>query len=217
MKHGMSSSPEYNAYRAMLRRCGFYKTKTDPSYISRGITVCESWLGPNGFQNFFNAVGVRPSPDHSIDRVNNNGNYEPGNVRWATVKQQSRNRSNNHFVELNGQRKTVAEWSEELSIPRSRIIARLKRGWPVEKVLSVGIKKITVNRVLRLRCSRCHFFLAKLEIVDTSLSMKGVLKADFRCPKCAEKRQESSVLLTFKLAKRPNDSTASLEIFPETH
>lgn len=88
-----SQSPEYTAWRSMLGRCTTNENAKDfKNYYGRGIRVCQEWSGPGGFQLFLNHVGPRPSPKHSIDRINNDGNYEPGNVRWATKPQQCRNK-----------------------------------------------------------------------------------------------------------------------------
>lgn len=85
LRHGKSKSPEYEAWCGMKRRC-----KDDPDYAGRGIVVCNAWC--NSFEAFYAHVGSRPSPQHSIDRLNNDGNYEPGNVAWRTQKEQANNR-----------------------------------------------------------------------------------------------------------------------------
>lgn len=93
--HGHTStgkqSVEYRTWAHMKSRCYNPKTPDFKYYGARGITVCDEWL--HDFQKFFDHVGYRPSLKHSIDRINNNGNYEPGNVRWATTYQQCHNRS----------------------------------------------------------------------------------------------------------------------------
>jgi hypothetical protein len=91
-KHGLSGTPEHRNWRNMIDRCGNPKCKYYPRYGGRGIKVCERWLGPDGFANFYADMGPKPSPAHSIDRVNNDAGYEPGNCKWATKAEQARNR-----------------------------------------------------------------------------------------------------------------------------
>ena len=88
--HGMSYTSEYGIWCAMKARCGNPKTNRFAHYGGRGIQVCAKWK--NSFEDFFADVGPRPSPDHSIDRINVDGNYKPGNVRWATPLEQARNK-----------------------------------------------------------------------------------------------------------------------------
>jgi hypothetical protein len=90
--HGMSHLPEYYIYRSMLNRCFNKNVKNFYLYGGRGITVCRRWLGRNGFVNFLSDLSRRPSKKHSLDRRRVNSNYTPLNCRWATKKQQARNR-----------------------------------------------------------------------------------------------------------------------------
>jgi len=89
---GHKVTPEYRSWQALKTRCLNPHAKNYDDYGGRGITVSLRWLGPNGFANFLEDVGVRPSQRHSLDRINNDGNYEPGNVRWATATEQAANR-----------------------------------------------------------------------------------------------------------------------------
>jgi hypothetical protein len=91
-KHGMSESPEYAAWCDMQRRCFNPRCDEYINYGGRGITVSKDWRGTGGFEKFFIEVGHRPSKVHSLDRIHNDGNYEPGNVKWATRNEQNDNR-----------------------------------------------------------------------------------------------------------------------------
>lgn len=88
-RHRQYKSPEYHAWFHMKARCLNPKNQRYAAYGERGISVCEQWMT---FDNFLADMGCRPSPDHSLDRINNDGNYEPGNCRWATRSQQQRNK-----------------------------------------------------------------------------------------------------------------------------
>jgi len=92
-KHGLTKTTEYHSWMAMRRRCdgkaGKYENK---NYHERGIRVCKRWLGEEGFINFIHDVGNKPHPSYTLDRIDNDGNYEPNNVRWASPKQQGKNR-----------------------------------------------------------------------------------------------------------------------------
>jgi hypothetical protein len=88
--HGMTNTPEYNAWCMMRARCGNPKNNSYHNYGGRGIKVCERWA--SSFESFLADVGRKPSPKHSLDREENNGDYEPGNVRWSTRRTQTLNR-----------------------------------------------------------------------------------------------------------------------------
>lgn len=92
VRHGMSGSPECHAWAALVQRCTNPKNHGFVYYGARGITVAPEWLGPGAFERFFANVGQRPSPKHSLDRIDNSKDYQPGNVRWAAARQQVRNR-----------------------------------------------------------------------------------------------------------------------------
>jgi hypothetical protein len=118
MKHGEHSSFEYAAWANMKDRCLNTSNHAYRDYGGRGIGVCRRWIV--SFPNFLKDMGRKPSAMHSLDRYpNNNGDYEPGNCRWATRKQQSNNTRSNHRVEINGISKNIQEWSESLGIPRT--------------------------------------------------------------------------------------------------
>ncbi|TCG09338.1 hypothetical protein BZM27_05925 [Paraburkholderia steynii] len=130
-------------WQDMWQRCTNPKTDRYPNYGGRGISVCERW---KSFENFFADMGQRPEGT-SIERKETNGNYEPSNCRWATPKEQGRNRTNNRFIEYNGERKCVSEWSEQFGIPHSTINNRLRLGLSLDQVFDAsadGFKKKSI-------------------------------------------------------------------------
>lgn len=133
-KHGMKNSPEYSAWNSMINRCENPKSCSYKTHGARGISVCRDWR--DSFEIFFKDMGVRPSKNHSIDRIDNDGDYTPENCRWATRTEQQSNKGNNRVLAFNGKEMSVAEWSEELGIPYSRISKRLQYGWSDEKCLT---------------------------------------------------------------------------------
>lgn len=131
--HGMSYSPEYRVWAAMLDRC---RLKTDAGYKNyggRGIEVCDRWYD---FANFYSDMGPRPS-GYTIDRINNDGNYEPGNCRWATRAEQNRNSRNCHWLTVDGETKLIIDWSRQYGIGEGIIRTRLIRGWSVEDAVKL--------------------------------------------------------------------------------
>lgn len=132
--HDMTKSVENRIWRSMKNRCLNKACEAFPSYGGRGITVCDSWLK---FENFFSDMGERPSRKHSIDRIDVNGNYEPGNCRWATKEEQANNTRSNHFIEFNGEKLTLAQWERKLGLPRDILKQRITNyGWSIEKALT---------------------------------------------------------------------------------
>jgi hypothetical protein len=124
--HGMSKSSTYRIWKAMRRRCEVETASEYRRYGGRGISVCGRWAS---FESFFADMGERPSEDHSIDRIDNDGNYEPGNCRWATDTEQARNKRNNVHLTALGATKTMAEWSEQSAVTGGAIAYRLRTGW----------------------------------------------------------------------------------------
>lgn len=128
--HGLSLTTEYKVWAGMHRRCAVPSCKGYHRYGGRGITVCERW---NDFETFLADMGNRPSKEHSLDRKNNNGNYEPGNCRWATRKEQHENTS---IVKPIAGFPSITAAGKQLGIPFTTLVGRLKRGWSVERVLT---------------------------------------------------------------------------------
>jgi hypothetical protein len=132
--HGQSRSPEYRIWESMRRRCTDPKTVGFENYGGRGITVCERWR--TSFEAFFEDMGRRPSARHTIDRLDSNGNYEPGNCEWRTMIEQQNNKRNNRTITFNGETLTLAQWERKLNIRRGALGMRLRRGWSEEKALT---------------------------------------------------------------------------------
>jgi hypothetical protein len=133
-KHGLSKTPEYRAWINIRGRCENENTPYWPIYGGRGIRVCERWRA--SFDAFLSDMGPRPSSDHSIDRINVNGNYEPSNCRWATRKQQLRNQRRNHIVEVDGKRCTLVEAVEERGLKYNTVLYRIIRGASAKEALT---------------------------------------------------------------------------------
>jgi hypothetical protein len=126
-------TPEYLTWSRMRERCTSVRHKSYPRYGGRGIKVCEQW---NSFANFLADMGLRPSAKHSLDRIDNDGNYSPENCRWATVKEQSRNRRNNHHITFNSKTATLQEWADSLNMSCHALSRRLTKGWPISRALT---------------------------------------------------------------------------------
>jgi len=129
--HGLSNTPTYKSWRGMLDRCHPKRGK----YTPMGIVVCEAWK--SSFVIFLADMGFRPSLSHTIDRIDNNGNYEPGNCRWATKIEQGNNQRTNRHVLYLGTKMTISE-ARRISgqnVPKTTVLERLGRGWSVEKAL----------------------------------------------------------------------------------
>lgn len=137
IKHGGARrgkhSVEYSTWRAIKARCTNPNTKSYSNYGGRGIKMCGRWL--NSFSNFLEDMGERPSKYHSIDRIENDGNYEPSNCRWATKKEQSRNTRVNTYLTFKGETKCLTDWAEEYGITPGALSQRLNKGASVEKAL----------------------------------------------------------------------------------
>jgi len=119
-----NETPEYRTWKGIRKRCHNPKSVGYKNYGGRGIKVCDRW---SKFENFLADMGQKPTPKHTIERRDNNGNYEPNNCRWATVKEQNNNRRSNTKVTYNGQTKTISQWADELGFSWKTLYMRYKR------------------------------------------------------------------------------------------
>lgn len=128
-KHGLHNTREYKIWKKMRQRCRNPLDPAYPDYGGRGILVCKRW---DDFSNFIADMGTCPDLTLSIDRFpNNDGNYEPGNCRWATRTEQARNKRSNHIIKTSDGKMSIAEAAERNAMPYARLKARLELGWKV--------------------------------------------------------------------------------------
>jgi hypothetical protein len=132
--HGKSKSKEYKTWARMVRRCHDENSSDYGLYGKRGIKVQASWR--NSFVEFYKHVGDAPSKSHTIDRINNDKGYEAGNVRWATVGEQNRNKRSNVMLTHQGITLCATDWAIKLGIKPTILIQRLARGWATEEALT---------------------------------------------------------------------------------
>lgn len=138
-RSGKSSELIYRSWRGMIHRCTNIENIRYENYGKRGITVCDRWLD---FENFEADMGEPPSLNSSIERIDNDGNYEPSNCRWATNKEQARNRRTTYWVEYDNEVKSLAGWCEELDLPYHQTWKRLRVfGWDIERAFSNSMRR----------------------------------------------------------------------------
>lgn len=134
--HGAGQTVEYKAWSEIKRRCFNQKRNGYESYGGRGITVCERWL--NSFEKFLEDMGLRPSKLHSVDRIDNNLNYEPTNCKWSTRAEQNRNTRRNINVTINGETKVLKDWADAFGLEYDKVKNRVRRlNWSIEEALEI--------------------------------------------------------------------------------
>ena len=135
IQHGMSRHPLYKLWLNMKDRCRNPRNPYFHNYGGRGVTVCEEWM--RSFPAFRQAVGDRPSPIHTLDRVDNDGHYEPTNVRWVTKREQANNQRKNRNLTHNGKTQTLAQWAREIGLVPSTLHYRIfKAGMSASEALT---------------------------------------------------------------------------------
>lgn len=133
-KHGKSRSQIYRLWWNMRTRCSRKSDRGFSNYGGRGIVVCNRWL--RSFLAFYADMGDPPFPGAQIDRIDNNGPYSPKNCRWASVRQQCRNKRTNHILAFDGKRLPLVVWAEETGIRSDTILRRIRAGWGIEHALT---------------------------------------------------------------------------------
>lgn len=145
--HGRTHTREYETWHHMRQRCFDPNNPSFEHYGEKGVAVCERW---SIFENFFADMGLKPSPAHQIDRIDPTGNYEPGNCRWVTPKEQQRNRRQHVMLTHEGRTMCLSAWAEEKGLTTQHLWARLfKCGWTLKEALDIPLrprrKKADVN------------------------------------------------------------------------
>lgn len=134
---------EYRAWRNMRQRCCNKKAPNYGRYGGRGIKICNQW---ESFEVFLEDMGLRPTAGHTLERRDNDADYEPGNCYWATRDVQVNNTRRNVKLEFDGQALTIAQWSKKTGIPYDTIRARYRYGWPTEEILRTALHSHTRER-----------------------------------------------------------------------
>lgn len=160
------SHPLYRTWVAMIERCDNPNSISWKHYGRRGVAVCVRWL--NSFDDFVSDMGPKPT-GHQVDRKDTNGNYCPENCRWATRKEQNRNRRDNVFIEWRGESLTVIAWAERLGISRHFIDYRLEHGWSPERIFTTP----TIPRPSDYTTFLCPKCGAKMQSAGVDRNSKG--------------------------------------------
>lgn len=139
-KHGLSRSSEYISYTGMKGRCNNSNNKDWKNYGGRGIKISKRW--EESFENFISDMGFKPTPEHSIDRIDVNGDYTSENCRWATDIEQNNNKTNTLFITAFGIKKSICNWALTYGINSEALRRRIvKLGWGIEKAISTPTRK----------------------------------------------------------------------------
>lgn len=145
-KHGHNRrghrTSEYRSWNKMISRCFDHNNNRYNLYGLRGITVCVDWI--ESYKKFLEDMGPKPSPHHSIERINNNGNYEPSNCRWATSSEQAINRKGTKYIKSKNVSLCIQGWCDNLSIPRWLLIRGFSVGYSLDYFINGG-RKVSVK------------------------------------------------------------------------
>lgn len=134
----LSYHPLYRTWSSMKSRCLNPNHKDYDHYGGKGVTICERWFR---FKNFLEDMGPKPSPKHTLDRIDSNGCYEPSNCRWASTVVQAQNTSRVKKIEINGEVKCFAEWCRQFQINKHTARQRMRVGWTAEAAITTPVRK----------------------------------------------------------------------------
>jgi hypothetical protein len=137
----LHETPEYRAWERIRQRCCNPRHGRFQDYGARGIGVCPQWCGPGGFARFLADMGPRPSAQHSIERLDNDGPYAPDNCCWATMREQRRNRRDSVWVIFDGEPELLVDLCAHLGLDRNLVNGRLRMGWSLGRALSVPVRR----------------------------------------------------------------------------
>jgi hypothetical protein len=138
--HGLTNTKEYSTWCRMKTRVKSDEPNKKKSYKDKGIIVCDEWA--NSFERFLNDIGYAPSKDHTLERIDNDGNYCKENCKWATKKEQCQNKSSNRFIEHNGIKDTLTNWEKRLGFKRGVLQYRLDNNWNIESAMTTPSGRI---------------------------------------------------------------------------
>jgi hypothetical protein len=137
--HGYHGTRVYICYKSMMERCCNPNNRAYKNYGGRGIKICDEWMhNPKAFIDW--ALNNGYKDNLTIERINVNGNYEPSNCKWATIKQQNNNRRSNKFITINNETKTLQEWADYVGILSSTINRRINKGWDYERAVFTPVE-----------------------------------------------------------------------------
>lgn len=136
----LENHPLYKTWKSMLMRCNNPNVRGYKHYGGRGIKVCDRWSGDLGFENFINDMGERPTLDHTLDRIDVNGNYEPSNCRWATTEQQMNNRTDNSRILLNGESITCSQLCKRYGFYYTWVAHQLRAGIDINFIIKKQLR-----------------------------------------------------------------------------
>lgn len=171
--------PTFRTWYGMKNRCLRPNLPKYPRYGGRGITICERWMK---FENFVADMGERPD-GLTLDRINNDGNYEPGNCRWASRFEQQANTRRSVLVEYNGKRQPLSAWSREVGVPLPTLSARLRSGMPPDLAFTLPAERGTL-RTTRVATARGELENTKCERCGNVQQTVKPWKHVPRCRRC---------------------------------